>query len=370
VAFYTQIREYHWPNAMNFALPERYLCLVLVCSSLTVRAQTSKAPSPALDSQGIKTTVKEVGETINREYFDANLAARMNLTLKQWLAEERYANVATPEALASKLTADLYSLSRDKHLSVVAVPSVVEGTYSGAGETQQTRAENVRISNAGVQRVEILPGNIGYLNITVFFRPNEAGEAIAGAMHMLRHADALILDSRDNMGGSVDTVALLTSYFFETPGLPLVDIVPRAGEALHYGTQTGIVDRDGKRPMYVLTSSHTWSGGEGIAYLLQERHRAEVIGETTVGAANVTKPYKINSPFYVNVPNSRIRSAVRGSNWEGTGVIPDIAVPAADALRVAQEHALRQLLSVTPDGSWHRQLEQELQKIGAEPVTQ
>jgi hypothetical protein len=354
---------------MMSALLRRYLCLVLVCSSLTVWAQTSKPPSPTLDNQVIKTTIEEVGATINREYFDADLAARMNSSLMQWLAEKRYANVATPEALASKLTDDLYSLSHDKHLSVVAAPSIVEGIYSGAGETQQTRAENVRISNAGVQRVEILPGNVGYLNITVFFRPNEAGEAIADAMHMLRHADALILDSRDNVGGSPDTVALLTSYFFDTSGLPLLDIIPRTGDALHYVTHTGIVERDGKRPMYVLTSAHTWSGGEGIAYLLQERHRAEVIGETTVGAANVTKPYKINAPFYVNVPNSRIRTAIRGSNWEGTGVIPDVGVPAADALRVAQGHALRQLLSVTPDGSWHRQLERELQKIEAQQGT-
>lgn len=183
---------------------------------------------------------------------------------------------------------------------------------------------------------------------------------------MLRHADALILDSRDNVGGSPDTVALLTSYFFDRPGLPLMDIVPRTGDTLRYATQTGIVDRDGKRPMYVLTSANTWSAGEGIAYLLQERHRAEVIGETTVGAANVTKPYKINSPFYVNVPNSRIRTAIRGSNWEGTGVIPDVAVSATNALHVAQEHSLRHLLSVTPDGSWHRQLERELQKLDSQ----
>lgn len=354
---------------MKFAVLRRYLCLVLVCSSFTAQAQTSKAPSSALDSQLVKSSVEQVGETINREYFDTDLAAQMNLSLRQWLAEGRYASVATPEALAAKLTDDLYSLSHDKHLSVAVAPSIVEGIYSGPGESQQTRAENVRISNAGIQRVEILPGNVGYLNVTVFFRPNEAGEAIAGAMHMLRHADALILDSRDNVGGSPDTAVLLASYFFDAPGMPLLDIVPRTGEVQHYLTQGGIVDRDGKRPMYVLTSAHTWSGGEGIAYILQEQHRAEVIGETTVGAANVTKPYEVNASFYVNVPNSRIRSAVRGSNWEGVGVVPDVAVPAAEALRVAHEDALRRLLSVTPNGSWHRQLERELQKIGTQPGT-
>ncbi len=346
-------------------LLSRCLGLMLVCSSLPSQAQTSKAPSSSLTSQFIKSTVEQVAETINREYFDADLAARMNSSLRQWLAEGRYANVTTPEALAAKLTDALFSLSHDKHLSVVVVPSVVEGSHAGAGETQQTRAENVRLSSAGVQRVEILPGNVGYLNVTAFFSPNEAGEAIAGAMHMLRHSDALILDSRDNMGGSPDTVALLASYFFDTPGLPLFDIIPRAGEVQHYLTQSAIMDRDGKRPMYVLTSAHTWSGGEGIAYILQERRRAEIIGEITVGAANAGKPYKIDEPFYVTVPNGRLRTAVRSSNWEGTGVIPDVAVSAADALRIADQHALRQLLSTTPDGSRHQRLEEELQKLEA-----
>ena len=201
--------------------------------------------------------------------------------------------------------------------------------------------------------MEILPGNVGYLNVTAFFSPNEAGEAIAAAMRMLRQTDALILDSRENVGGSSDTVALLASYFFDQPGLPLWDIVPRTGESLHYASQRGIVDRDSKRPAYVLVSAQTWSGGEGIAYILQERHRAEVIGETTVGAANPTKPYKINDRFYVNIPNGQIRSAIRGSNWEGTGVVPDVSVSAADALRVAHQDALRRLIVVTPEGSWH-----------------
>lgn len=156
---------------MISAFLRRYLCLLLIFSSFPAQAQTSKAPSPALDSQVIKSTVEQVGETINREYFDADLAARMNSSLRQWLAEGRYANATTAEALASKLSDDLYSLSHDKHLSVVAAPSIVEGIYSGAGETLQTRAENVRISNAGIQRVEILPGNVGYLNVTVFSAP-------------------------------------------------------------------------------------------------------------------------------------------------------------------------------------------------------
>lgn len=110
--------------------------------------------------------------------------------------------------------------------------------------------------------MEILAGNVGYLNITAFFHPDEAGDAIAAAMHMIRHAGALILDTRDNGSGSPDTMALIASYCFHRAGIPLADITPRSGEARHYVTASGIVDRDGKRPVYVLTSAHNWIEGE------------------------------------------------------------------------------------------------------------
>lgn len=340
-----------------------YTCLLLVPSAAL--AQNAVPKSPSFNSGLIKSTVESAADLIHREYFDAGVAAQMAQALRQGLAAGRYANEATPEALASTLTADLYSISHDKHLVVTAVAPGIVGPYAEPGASQQTREEAVRVSNAGVQRVEILPGNVGYLNITAFFRPDEARDAVAGAMHLLRHADALILDMRDNQGGSPDTTALVISYFFDAPGLPLFDIVPRSGAVQHYVTQA-VADPDGKRPLYVLTSAHTWSAGEGLPFILQERKRAEIIGEPTVGAANPGRPYRINDVFSVTIPNARIRSAVRGANWEGVGVRPDVTVPASDALRVAQNHALWQLLSQVRAGTWHDQLQQELASLASQ----
>jgi C-terminal processing protease CtpA/Prc len=113
----------------------------------------------------------------------------------------------------------------------------------------------------------------------------------------------------------------------------------------------------------VLTAGRTFSAGEGLAFILQERNRAEVVGETTAGAANPGRPYRLNSHFEVTVPNGRVRSAVRGGNWEGVGVQPDVAVSASDALRVAHARALRQLIQQTPSGSWHDTLHRELRRL-------
>jgi C-terminal processing protease CtpA/Prc len=221
-----------------------------------------------------------------------------------------------------------------------------------------------RRSNFGVQRVEILAGNVGYLNLTAFYRPNEARDAIAAAMRSVQHADALILDVRNHAGGSPDTAALVASYFFVERRLPLFEIVPRSGEKRAYETESSdLPERNAARPLYVLTSARTFSAGEGIAFLLQERGRAEVVGKTTAGAANPGRPYRVNDYFEVTVPNGKVRTAVRGTNWEGTGVVPDVKVAAEIALRTAHSRALSRLIEQAKAGAWRDELQRHLDAL-------
>ena len=128
--------------------------------------------------------------------------------------------------------------------------------------------------------------------------------------------------------------------------VPLYEIVHRAPEPSdRYTTEpTPAADRNAGRPLFVLTSSRTFAAAEGVAYLLPERHRAEVVGEVTAGTANPGRPYPLNDRFSVNVPNGRVKSAIGGGNWEGSGVTPDVATNAADALPTAHARALRLLI--------------------------
>jgi C-terminal processing protease CtpA/Prc len=340
------------------------LCLDLaVCPSQEI-GQKSKS---TLDRDLIQQTVETVGRTIHKEYFDARLAATVERALQERAAAGRYAQQRTPESLASKLTGDLLELTHDKHLAVTVVrsnsPAVAEDKRS-----DDSREATARRSNGGVQRAEVLAGNVGYLNLTSFFRPDEAREAILAAMRLLRHTDALILDVRDHGGGSPDTAALLASYFFDERRMPLFEIVPRSGEKRVYETESAeLAERNAKRPMYVLTSRRTFSAGEGIAFMLQERRRVEVIGETTAGAANPGRPYRVNIHFEVTVPNGKVLSAIRGSNWEGAGVTPDVKVAADEALRVGHRRALERLLSTTEKGSWRDVIERHLKTLKAVP---
>jgi len=205
-----------------------------------------------------------------------------------------------------------------------------------------------RLDNFGIRRVERLDGNVGYLDVRRVAVPANAGPAIAAAMELVMGTYALILDLRRNGGGAPEGVAFWCSYLFpEEDPAHLNDIFHAdTGEtrqfwALPYVPGSRYLDR----PVYVLTSSHTFSGGEEFCYNLQALGRAELIGETTGGGAHPTRGFPVGGAVHMGIPFARAVNPVTGTNWEGTGVTPDVAVPEAEAYDVAYGKALRHVLA-------------------------
>jgi hypothetical protein len=206
-----------------------------------------------------------------------------------------------------------------------------------------------RLDNFGIRRVERLDGNIGYLDVRRVAVPANAGPAIAAAMELVAGTFALILDLRRNGGGSPEGVEFWCSYLFpEEDQAHLNDIFDAgSGEtrqfwALPYVPGTRYVER----PVYVLISEHTFSGGEEFCYNLQALGRAELIGETTGGGAHPTRGFPVSGAVHISVPFARSINPVTGTNWQGTGVVPDVAVPEAEARDVAYAKALRHVLAL------------------------
>lgn len=325
----------------------RSLLLTLVVSVVATPAM-SQSNSEAtvadatnqLKNQESSSTVRQLASLIEKEYFDPEVAARIAQALRDRVANDDYFRQQSLASLANELTKDMYAVCNDSHLSVaVSRTSDAESKVS----PKPTREERGRRENFGVRRIEILNGNVGYLDLRFFYRPDEARESISAAMQVLQYAHAIIVDMRSNGGGSPETVSMLLSYFFQTE-TPLFGIVDRHGEVKKYSTLAKhLAGQSDSRPVYVLTSGRTFSGGEGFAFILQEHKRAEVIGEKTAGAANLARPFRVNERFEATIPIGRIASAVHGKNWEGSGVSPDVATVATDALDVAHERALRSL---------------------------
>jgi len=177
--------------------------------------------------------------------------------------------------------------------------------------------------------------------------PEEAGPVIAAAMELISGTYALIIDLRRNHGGSPHAVILWCSYFFPDGSTHLNDIFDAStGETRQFWSLAFLPgSRYLDRPVYVLTSSETFSGGEDFAYTLQAQGRAEVIGETTGGGAHPTRGIPISATMAIAVPFARSVNPVTGTNWQGTGVVPDTATSADAAYNAAYRKALQHVLS-------------------------
>jgi hypothetical protein len=289
-----------------------------------------------LDRRAVLDTVDSIATVVSNEYFDASVGQRAAAHLREFADAASLAE-QTPAALASIMTRELYAVTADKHLFVAAAH---RPATQSAPAPAEARARRAAFENFGFRDVAILEGNIGYLDVRTFYRIDEARATLDAAMRFLVHADALVIDLRNNQGGSPETVAHLVAYLFDRPGKPLFDIVPRSGPAVHYSTPSPAVEgANGKRPVFVLTSARTFSAGEGLAFILQEERRAVVVGERTPGAANPGRPYPAGPDFEVTVPNGQVRTAASGGNWEGVGVNPDVVTPAERAQAAAVELA-------------------------------
>lgn len=308
---------------------------------LLVVAVSTQGVSPVLDRDTIDSAVRQVTTVFSNEYFDIPLSQKVVAELDARVTAGRYHGTGTAANLAKRLTADFYELTKDKHISV-AIARREGGTAPSGSERR-----NVPTA-AGFRRTELIAGNIGLLDMAFFMRPVEHRDALAAAMTTLQPADALILDMRENGGGSPGTVALLVSYLLDAPERPLFEIVTRSGSRETYHTEP-TPTRNAKRPVYVLTSRRSFSGGEGLAFLLQDLKRAIVIGEVTAGAANPGRPYPAGDLFDITVPNGQLLTSATRRNWEGSGVTPDVSVPAAEALLVAHLRALDDLIAATTD---------------------
>jgi hypothetical protein len=271
-----------------------------------------------------------------------------------------------PEAFAAALTRDLQQVAHDRHLRVRFDPEFRGGGDPEAEPSAEERSRferRVERHNFGVAKVEVLPGNVGLLDLRDFAPVAVAGPTLTAAIGVLAHTDALILDLRGNGGGVNETIPFLCSYFFpEGSRVHLHDIYNRpSNHTDEFWTRPSVPGpRYAGKPMYVLTSGRTFSAGEVMAYDLQALKRATLIGETTGGGANPGGPVALDGGLVAFIPTGRVINPITRTNWEGVGVKPDVAVPAARALEVAHSSAVRALLDHARDPEQRRALEQAL----------
>jgi C-terminal processing protease CtpA/Prc len=288
--------------------------------------------------------VERMLRLVAKRYVDADVAAAMQAALGARLARGAYDSLPDGPQLSQTLTTHLQEISRDAHLAVLYHPDA-QPTDPKRAE-QQEREDMQRLGpliNFYLDRAERLNGNVGLVALRGFFAAHIAGasEAIAAAMTVIAHTEALILDLRRNGGGEPAMVALLCGYFFPEPLLS-VNFITRSGqtESQNWTPAHLAGPRYLDRPIYVLTSAMTASGAEECVYTLKTRGRATLVGEPTLGATNLPRTYQLDEHHLLQLPECRPISPVTGSNWEG-GIAPDIPATRDDALPWDEHHGVR-----------------------------
>ena len=302
-----------------------------------------------------KVVVDAVASILQKQYVFPDTARKMGDLIRKNLKAGKYAVLDDPRAFANKLTEDLRSISRDKHLGVRFAPERIrdEKTTDEAAmkKAREFQKKLERADNYGFKEIKILSGNVGYLKFNYFSAAQEAFRVAVGAMAFLANCDALIIDLRENGGGNPEMIQLLSSYFFSGEPRHLNSFYYRMDEkteqfwTLPYVPGSKLDETD----LYVLTSSYSFSGAEEFTYNLKNMKRATIIGETTGGGAHPVRREILNDHFFIMVPYARAVNPISKTNWEGTGIEPNIKVPAAQALDKARTLALEKLAAGEKD---------------------
>jgi hypothetical protein len=274
---------------------------------------------------------------------DVARSAARSLRIQNGLG--RFRSATEPAAFAALVTSRLRESSHDMHLEVVF--SERELLPPSAGLSPEVEAQHLTeeaqyrsamlASNCTFQPVRTLPGNIGYLKFNTFPDPGLCASIAAQTMDALNSSSAVILDLRDNSGGSPQMVMFLAAYFFDRPAFFWN---PRENDQARMWTRSPVSrSRMESTPLFILTSSRTWSAAEHFTYNMKMLHRAVIVGETTGGATDVGVFHRIDAHFGIGISETRVRNPYSTPDWAATGVSPDVPVPADQALEAAQQRA-------------------------------
>ena len=310
-----------------------------------VIAFTANAQPSTISKSNFVGAIDKLASVCKQHYIDKEKADKMDELLRKNIKSGKYDTLTQGKKLATLLTNDIKSVYPDKHLKVLYDKNLYLDLKKSEDENDTALARQQEIDfynslhpNYGFEKVEIMNGNIGYVDIRAFNPNKEAKEKAAIVMSQLKDANALIVDLRKHVGGSPEMIEFLCSYFFKEK-IHLNSFYTRNSDTWEhfYTTPRNEYKWFEGKPIYILTSNFTFSGGEEFAYDMKILKRGTLIGETTGGGANPIRFIPVLDGLVIAVPFGKAVNPITKTNWEAVGVEPDIKMPAKDALEKALE---------------------------------
>lgn len=310
--------------------------------------------------------VNKVADFMRDYYVFPKIGEKMGAYIKTKHSSGDYNSYKDVKEFCKRVTADLREICHDRHIFVFYSP---EEAREVAARKNLLPAEEIekmnkmyfemdRRANFGFSKVEILDGNIGYLDLNYFSAADYACETAVGAMRFLSCSDAIIIDLRNNGGGGGGVGPVLASYFFDREKVRLTGAYFRSTDTIEQSWTLPFVP--GKRmpdvDLYILTSSRTFSAAEDFCYSLKHLKRAVIVGESTKGGAHPVDVMIVKGSILTQISIGNSVNPITNSNWEGVGVKPDVKVPAEKALETAHLLALKNLLEKATDDALKQKL--------------
>ncbi len=343
-------------------------------------APSADQPDLAVDRATVQAVVESLATQVEAEYVFPDVGKKVAKGLRERAKQGRYARIAQAKELSDTLNADLRTLAHDLHLrlhySHRPLPVVAPNADSNQdhlddpAEAARVAAEARRV-NHGFDRVQRLPGTVGYLELRAFDGSAEAGKTAIAALEFLKNSEALIFDLRRNGGGDPNMIVFLLSHLYAGDDRVHVnDFYQRRGDRMEeYWTTTTVPGPrfDGKE-VYVLTSRRTGSAAEEFAYDIKHLKRGTVVGEVTAGGANPGGLFRLNENFAAFIATGRAINPITKTNWDGVGVVPDVKTTSDEAQKTAHVMALTNLVAKATDPEKKAGFERALEMAKNQPV--
>lgn len=331
-----QLRMYRTFFLLAFVIP--HLCV----------AQNNRK-----DSINIKSLIDSLSKSLNKNYVFPEKAKNISIYLQAQSKSNVYAAFKNnPDKLAEKIEADINIIHRDPHMHIQYDLGFVQQDERQPSEEEIRQDKKFwKENNYSFKKLEILPGNIGYFPLEGFMDDIESAKpTIYSAMKFLSNTSAMIIDLRENRGGSPEMVSQIESYFFKVK-THMNDIISRTTNdtTLFYADPAKADSLNLSMPVYILTSHNTFSAAEDFSYAMQMEKRAIIVGEITGGGAHPQMPFSVGQGFVVSLPFARSLNPITKTDWEGAGVIPDFKVEASKAFLKAQELIFKEKLLTAKD---------------------
>ncbi len=237
----------------------------------------------------------------------------------------------------------------------------VEPAGAPPGETRiyviQREKVELKDEQATAQLIETAPNSesrvrrLGVITLPSFYVDFDEGKVHCSVdverllnRLMKENIDGLILDLRNNGGGSLDEVRRMTGFFVERG--PVVQVKNSRG-------RVEVKESDNRRalytgPMIVLTDRTSASASEIMAGALKDANRALIVGESTFGKGTVQQPLSLGSMMsWISEREGAgfLKLTIQqfylpsGSSTQKDGVTPHIVLPSLlDGLEIGETY--------------------------------